>query len=344
MAELRVSEQALRIHAYLLEDHSNKLFAYQDDVTLAGQSDEMDSMPSSVKKRIQRVSKELDTQMNTARRMSDTLRAVSVCYCNGEARIQLAQSMKGMLKTVFEESAGNAGIDTALYDSSWVSGEVRVLPDIQDWLNNASWTFPGIIGSAAAALDIYESIEDGSITIMEGDAAWGYKAASAKESIDGATYELYAGRINADAAFELTAGTISATVGVSCALAGADANVETVLGTTHANVEVGVAEASANTKIDLLAGDAYASGEIGVYAGTVEVSHSGSVAGVDVSVGASATVGVGAHLDVGIQGGQLNVDIGAALGIGASVNFSVDVGAIATSVSGAVESLFGWAF
>ncbi len=65
-----------------------------------------------------------------------------------------------------------------------------------------------------------------------------------------------------------------------------------------------------------------------------------TVAGVDVKGSAEASIGIGAHANVGYEDGVVSFDIGAAVGIGASVSLSVDVGGAVNAVTGAAESFF----
>ncbi len=90
-----------------------------------------------------------------------------------------------------------------------------------------------------------------------------------------------------------------------------------------------------------------AEGKIGAQAGIVEIdgkkvvaAHAGAsaeailvdasikggtkVLGTDISGSIGANVGIGAHADIGIQGGKVKVDIGASLGVGVSADFEVD--------------------
>lgn len=108
-------------------------------------------------------------------------------------------------------------------------------------------------------------------------------------------------------------------------------------------------------------GDASARAQLGIVDGEVaarvsasaefNVAEVGVEGGVDVlgvkgKVGAEASVGIGAHADIGYSDGTLVVDIGASIGVGGSVYFELDVkDAVNNVVDGAqdfCESVGDW--
>jgi hypothetical protein len=114
-----------------------------------------------------------------------------------------------------------------------------------------------------------------------------------------------------------------------------------------ANAEVLTANAGATGTINLLdehgrinpSASVNASAEL--TAASVSAETGITVAGVDVTASAEASVGLGAHMNVGYQEGVVSLDVGAAVGIGGSVALEVDVGGAVNAVMDAAESVLG---
>lgn len=92
-------------------------------------------------------------------------------------------------------------------------------------------------------------------------------------------------------------------------------------------VTVGKAEAKAEGKIGFVDGKINANVDLSAEAIALEAKAQvgAKVAGTDVSGNIGVNVGVGAHANVGIEGGKIKLDIGASLGVGVSANLEIDV-------------------
>ncbi len=73
-------------------------------------------------------------------------------------------------------------------------------------------------------------------------------------------------------------------------------------------------------------------------AGEISGKAGVKVAGTDIGVSGSLNYGIGAHANVGFEGGKFQVDIGATLGVGASVKLEVDVSGTVNAIAGAAKS------
>lgn len=93
------------------------------------------------------------------------------------------------------------------------------------------------------------------------------------------------------------------------------------------DVTVGRAAASVDSKIGMIDGQLYASikGEAELIGAEANAKVGANVLGADVSGEIGVSVGIGGHLDVGVEGGKIKLDIGAAVGVGVSANLEIDL-------------------
>lgn len=189
---------------------------------------------------------------------------------------------------------------------------------------------------------------EGKYTSGEASVDVGYAEANA-----GLHAGLYSTKINPDGTTSrvLEPG-VDASIGASVGLAQAEASGR------FGNDYVGV---SGKVEAAIMEGDASARAQLGIVDGEVaarvsasaefNVAEVGVEGGVDVlgvkgKVGAEASVGIGAHADIGYSDGTLVVDIGASIGVGGSVYFELDVkDAVNNVVDGAqdfCESVGDW--
>ncbi|MBQ1312274.1 MAG: hypothetical protein IIY55_10545 [Blautia sp.] len=69
---------------------------------------------------------------------------------------------------------------------------------------------------------------------------------------------------------------------------------------------------------------------------------SGKLLGVEGTVKAGVNVGIGAHADVGIEGGKIRCDVGASLGVGVNLGFELDVSEGVKSICKGAMSFWDW--
>lgn len=152
---------------------------------------------------------------------------------------------------------------------------------------------------------------------------------------DGKSKRYFEPGVSAEAGVSYSAFTVSADGQIGSDYLNAHGDVKVEAGQAEAKVkaELGYVNGSVRAKVD-------ASAEVNV--AKVEGKVGVNVAGAEVNVGASATVGIGAHAKVGYTDGKVSFDIGAAVGVGFSVNVEVDVSGVVDAVSSAWNTVTSW--
>lgn len=119
------------------------------------------------------------------------------------------------------------------------------------------------------------------------------------------------------------------------------------------NVSLGVegevsvleAEGKAGIGVGVVNGEVMAYAEASAEINLVEANVEGSVdlGGVEGKVGASVSVGVGAHAKAGYKDGVISFDVGASVGVGVSVNAEIDVSGLVNAAGEAYQAVSeGW--
>lgn len=351
--DIRVTGQVLTRRASEMYTDAKRVDRLRDKVAKVSRSSVMDSVPSSCRSKLGKITRKMDEQTDTLSQMGSALNTAADMYDKTESRILVNHLSRYIGATFVDPFAyGQIGEGVSLGGSGVSFGvagfsaglNLEFFRQIRDLIGSATLSFPGILTTIDKIDSILTDIDEGKFVIAEASGELESKLYSTTGSVSGLDYEVYGGKLSADGYVQLTNGTIALAASAEYVAAGATGTYESEFGTTRGTVEAGVIEANVDARLDLASGDIYASGDVGVYAGKASVSHSGSVSGVDYSVGVEGTVGIGAHFDVGIQDGVINFDVGAAVGIGGSIKFSLDIGGIAENISGGVEGLFGWVF
>lgn len=120
------------------------------------------------------------------------------------------------------------------------------------------------------------------------------------------------------------------------------------------DVTVGKAEAKATGKIGYVDGHINASIDASaeLIGAEANANVGAKIAGVDVKGEVGVNVGLGAHFNVGVEGGKVKFDIGASLGIGVSASVEVDFSGVfkdaekvvksVKKIGKAISKLFDW--
>ena len=174
---------------------------------------------------------------------------------------------------------------------------------------------------------IYETGVNGDFTLWE-------KNGTYKDGNLSNEYDVKFGTGEAFAKAAVTTVGLAAEVGASFTTFSAEDTLmygDDMLGVyAKGQVEALKAEANANAQIGILEVDgkkvvaAHAGASAEAILVDASIKGGAKVLGTDVSGSVGVNVGIGAHADVGFQGGKLKVDIGASLGVGVSADFEVD--------------------
>lgn len=174
----------------------------------------------------------------------------------------------------------------------------------------------------------------------------------------GAAYNF--GRARADATFKtgiyqydkngnkIIAPSVNAKCGASYSLINfegkAGAGDENLGIEAQGEINVGKVSAEVESNIDFISNDGKLDPQVNISANAeaIAVEAEGEVdikiLGTESKLSAGVNVGVGAHLDVGIEDGKIKCDLGASLGVGFNVGFELDVGGMVNNGVKAVKS------
>lgn len=184
---------------------------------------------------------------------------------------------------------------------------------------------------------IYEKEISGDYTLWENEGEYKSGNLSNKYDVKFGDVEAHASAAVTTAGVALEAGaSVTAFSAEDTLMLGGDmlgvyatGEVEALKAEAKADAQVGIVEVDGKK---VLAAHAGASAE----AILVDASLKGGakVLGTDVSANVGVNVGIGAHADIGFQGGKLKFDVGASLGVGVSADFEVDF-------SGTIDAICG---
>lgn len=136
-----------------------------------------------------------------------------------------------------------------------------------------------------------------------------------------------------------------AEAGVSATLAGGsikgDIGVAALGANAGASVAIGQVSAQAGAVVGYVDGHltAYAEGSVGANAVSVSGSVAARLAGIEVGVKGSLTVGVGAYGNIGFKGGKFHLGFGISLGIGFKIDLTLDFSKIGEGIKTAGKAI-----
>ncbi len=184
---------------------------------------------------------------------------------------------------------------------------------------------------------IYEKEVSGDVTLWEKNGE--FKSGNLSNE-----YDVKFGSAEAHASAAVTTVGLAAEVGASFTTFSAEDTLmygDDMLGVyAKGQVEALKAEANANAQIGIVEVDgkkvvaAHAGASAEAILVDASIKGGAKVLGTDVSGSVGVNVGIGAHADVGFQGGKLKFDVGASLGVGVSADFEVDF-------SGTIDAICG---